>query len=75
MAGQHHRCNQHELRQTPGDAEGQGGLACCSPWGRKVLDITGQLNNNSIPLLARVTFILSIHPLMDTFVASTFWLL
>ena len=75
MAGWHHRCNGHELGQTLGDGEGQGGLACCSPWGRKVLDITGQLNNNSIPLLAHVTFILSIHPLMDTFVASTFWLL
>jgi len=74
MAGWHHRCNGRELGQTSGDAEGQGGLVCCSPWGRKVLDITGQLNNN-IPLLARVTFILSIHPLMDTFVASTFWLL
>ena len=46
MAGQHHRCNQHELRQTPGDAEGQGGLACCSPWGRKESDTTGRLNNS-----------------------------
>ena len=32
MAGQHHRCNGHELGQTPGDGEGQGGLVCCSPW-------------------------------------------
>ena len=28
MAGQHHWCNGHELGQTPGDGEGQGGLAC-----------------------------------------------
>ena len=27
MAGRHHRCNEHELGQTPGDGEGQGGLA------------------------------------------------
>ena len=27
------------------DGEGQGGLACCSPWGCKELDTTGQLNN------------------------------
>ena len=27
--------------ETPGDGEGQGGLACCSPWGCKVSDITG----------------------------------
>ena len=26
----------HELGQTPGDGEGQGGLACYSPWGRRV---------------------------------------
>ena len=33
MAWQHHRCNGHELGQTAGDGEGQGGLECCSPWG------------------------------------------
>ena len=26
---------------------GQRGLACCSPWGCKESDMTGQLNNNS----------------------------
>ena len=46
MAGWHHWCNGHELGQTPGDAEGQGGLACCSPWGCKELDMTEWLNNN-----------------------------
>ena len=45
MAGRHHRCNEYELGQTSGDGEGQGGLACCSPWGCKELDMTGQLNN------------------------------
>ena len=30
MAGQHHQCNGHELRQTPGGGEGRGGMACCS---------------------------------------------
>ena len=29
-------CNGHEPGQTLGDGEGQGGLACCSPWGRRV---------------------------------------
>ena len=33
MAGWHHRCNGHELGQTSGDGEGQGGLLYCSPWG------------------------------------------
>ena len=31
--------------QTLGDGEGQGGLACFSPWGCKDLDTTGQLTN------------------------------
>ena len=42
MAVWHHRCNGHELGQTPADGEGQGG---CSPWGRKELDTTGWLSN------------------------------
>ena len=47
MAGQHRGCNEHELGQTLGDGEGQWGLVCCSPWGHKELDTTGQLNNNN----------------------------
>ena len=35
MVGWHHQRNEHELGQTPGDGEGQGGLACCSPWSHK----------------------------------------
>ena len=35
MTGQHHQCNEHELGETLGGDEGQGGLACCSPWGHK----------------------------------------
>ena len=27
-----------------GDSEGQGSLACCSPWGHKESDMTEQLN-------------------------------
>ena len=44
MAGCHHRCNRHELRQAPEGGEGQGGLECCSPQGLEELDMTGQLN-------------------------------
>ena len=35
MVGLPHRFNGHELGRTLGDGEGQGGLACCSPWGCK----------------------------------------
>ena len=44
VVGWHHRLNGHEFEQAPGDGEGQGGLGCCSPWGRKELDTTEQLN-------------------------------
>ena len=48
MLGWHHRLNGHELGQTPGDDEGQGSLACCSPWGGIESDSTWRLNNNNI---------------------------
>ena len=35
MVERHHRCNGHELGQTPEDGGGQGGLGYCSPWGHK----------------------------------------
>ena len=36
MAGWHHRLDGHECEWTPGAGDGQGGLACCSPWGQRV---------------------------------------
>ena len=38
--GWHHWLNGHEFEQAPGDDEGQGSLACCSPWGWKESDMT-----------------------------------
>jgi len=35
MVGWHHGCNGDKLGQTPGASEGQGSLACCSPWDHK----------------------------------------
>ena len=40
MIGWHHWLNGHEFEQTLEDTEGQGSLACCSPWGRKDSDTT-----------------------------------
>ena len=37
MVGWHHQVNWHEFEQTLGACEGQGSLACCSPWCRKEL--------------------------------------
>ena len=45
IVGWHHQLNGHEFEQTPGDSEGQGSLAGCSPWGYKELDMTEQTNN------------------------------
>ena len=45
MVGWHHRLNGHESEQGPGAGDGQGGLGCCSLWGRKELDTTERLNN------------------------------
>ena len=44
MVGWHHRLNEHEFEQAPGVGNGQGSLVCCSPWGRKELNITESLN-------------------------------
>ena len=44
MAGWHHRLDGREFEWTPGDGDGQGGLACCDSWGRRELDMTERLN-------------------------------
>ena len=36
MVGWHRRLNGHDFEWTPGVGDGQGGLACCSPWGCRV---------------------------------------
>ena len=45
MVGWHHRLNGHGFEQAPGVGDGQGSLACCSPWGHKESDMTERLNN------------------------------
>ena len=53
MAGWHHWLNGREFGWTLGIGDGQGGLACCSPWGCKESDTTELLNwtelNNLYP--------------------------
>ena len=44
MVGWHHRLNGHKFEQALGVGDGQGGLACCSPWSHKELDTTERLN-------------------------------
>ena len=54
LVGWHHQLNGFEFEQTLGDGEGQGSLACCSPWGCKESDTTERLNNNLLNTLGPV---------------------
>ena len=44
MVGWYHRLSEHEFEHSLGVDDGQGSLACCSPWGCKELDMKEQLN-------------------------------
>ena len=55
MVGRYHWLYRHEFEQALGDGDGQGSLACCSPWGRKDSDMTEWLNWTD------VTHTLAIH--------------
>ena len=52
MAGWHHWVDVRESEWTPGVGDGEGGLACCSPWGCKELDMTEPLNWTDAPATA-----------------------
>ena len=52
MVGWHHQLIGHEFEQAPGVGDGQGSLACYSPWGCRELDTIEQLNWN---LIHRIT--------------------
>ena len=51
MVGWHHRLHGYEFEQTLGVDDGQGGLACRSPWGHKELDTTERLNWTEVSLV------------------------
>ena len=52
MVGWHHWLDGHEFEQASGVGDGQGSLACCSPWGCKEVDIAERLNNKYIYVCA-----------------------
>ena len=45
MVGWYQWLSGHEFERAPGDGEGQGSLACCSPWSLQESDTAEQLNN------------------------------
>ena len=48
MVGWHHRLNGHEFEQVLEVGDGQGSLACWSPWARKESDLTEWLNRTEL---------------------------
>ena len=60
IVGWHHRLNGREFEQTPGDSEGQGSLACCSPWGCNESDMTQGLNSKKVYCFSFLLFQLPI---------------
>ena len=58
MVGWHHRLKGHEFEQAPGAGEGEGGMVCCSPWGRKEPDTTDNNSNTIIDLFVKAFHIL-----------------
>ena len=70
MVGWHHRLDGHGFGWTPGVADGQGGLACCSSRGHKELDMTEQLNWTELKSLL---YILNRSSLSDIYFANIFF--
>ena len=53
MAGWHHQLDGREFEWTPGVSDGQGGLACCNSWVRRVgHDWATELNSTELSSLS-----------------------
>ena len=63
MVGWHHQLNGHEFEQTPGVRDGQGSLACCSPWGWKESGHDWVAELNGAMLLQDFLFTTFVFPL------------
>ena len=50
MIGWHHQLDGCGVEQAPGVGDVQGGLACCSPWDHKELDVTESWNSTELSL-------------------------
>ena len=60
MFGWYHLLDGHLFKQAPGVGDGQGSLACCSPWGHKELDTSNwTTESNHLPgsdVLEKIVF-------------------
>ena len=57
MVGWHYQINGHEFEKTLGDSEGQGSLACCSPWSHRVRHelVTEQQHSSILSMFHHLT--------------------
>ena len=76
MVGWHHRLSGYKFEQTPGDSEGQGSPACCSPWVHIEADMTEQLNSHihhsTHCLVVHAVYEASLHLFLPVFFGDGF---
>ena len=68
MVGWHHQLDGLEFEQAPVVGDGQGGLACRSPWGHEELDTSERRNRAPFAVQELFSWMLS-HLLISAFVA------
>ena len=67
MVGWHHLLDGHKFKQAPGVGDGQGSLACCSPWGYKESDTTEQLRWTEIdPIIKFYSHLSCLFPILPS---------
>ena len=67
IVGWHHWLNGHEFEQTPGNSEGQGSLACFSPWSCKESDMSEWLKNEQ-KIAQQMSTVYNTHLLLSYFI-------
>ena len=55
MVGWHHQLNGHEFEYAPAVGDGEGSLACCSPWGREESDMTERLHCTALKIWSKTS--------------------
>ena len=64
MIGSHHQLHGQEFERAPGVANGQGGLVCYSPWGRKESDTIEQLTWTWVDIICSLNSILNLFEIL-----------
>ena len=67
MIGWHHWLHAHEFEEASGIGDGQGSLACCSPWGHKESDMTEGLNWTELNPTSQMSLYRLLHLVLISF--------